>query len=160
MSNSDFEKRLRKHQSALRAIDGKKVEAGWFESARYKAGTRPNGKAIPASQVGMSIALIARINERGTATIPARPFMRYAEVLFSRDRIEIQAKIGKKVIEGKISPDQALGQIGNALEAKIVESIKTGPWPRNADSTFESKGFDSPLRDTGQMFQTVTSKVS
>lgn len=172
-NNGAFNARLEQHKKALRQIDGHFVEAGWFESARYRA-----AKGISPSMVGFSIAQVAKWNEFGTSRavesksadgktvitiiehIPARPFMRYAQALFNKDRTELQARIGKKLIEGKISATQALGQIGNALEGKIVLSIKTGPWPRNAPSTIAAKGFDSPLRDTAQMFKTVSSKVS
>jgi hypothetical protein len=171
--NNVFANRLAVHKNALKQIDGHKVEAGWFESARYKA-----GKGVSKDMVGLSIAQVAKWNEFGTSRAvestskdgktvttvvvhtPARPFMRYAQALFNKDRHEIQAKVGKKLIEGKITAVQALGQIGNALEGKIVLSIKTGPWPKNAPSTIAAKGFDAPLRDTSQMFQSVSSKVS
>jgi hypothetical protein len=153
--NSKAKKRLEQHKKAIKELNGRKVEAGWFESARYKAGPR-----IPANAVGMSIAQVARINEFGTATIPARPAMRLAAATFNRDRNEIQAKIGKKVIEGKITPEQALGQIGLSMEGHIVDSIKNGSWPPNAKSTVKKKGFNAPLRDSGQMMKNVSSKVS
>lgn len=86
--------------------------------------------------------------------------MRLAAIKFSQERTDIQAKIGKKVIEGKITPDKALAQIGMAMEAKIVDSIKNGNWPPNAESTEKAKGFNTPLIDTGQMLQQVASKVS
>lgn len=174
-NNNAFNDRLNQHKKALRGIDGHMVEAGWFETARYKA-----GKGVSADMVGFSIAQVAKWNEFGTSRtvesksedghtvvtivehIPARPFMRYAQALFNKDRHEIQARVGKKLIEGKIDAVQALGQIGNALEGKIVLSIKTGPWPPNAPSTAAAKGFakNTPLIDTGQMFKTVSSKVS
>jgi hypothetical protein len=172
-NNNAIDMRLEAHKKALKQLDGHKVEAGWFESARYKA-----AKNVPESQVGMPIAQVAFWNEHGTTRtveetgpdgktitskvvhIPARPFMRFAMALFNRDRASIQKSIAKKIIDGKISPLQGLGQIGNALEGKIVLSIKTGPWPKNADSTVARKGFDAPLRDTAQMFKTVSSKVS
>lgn len=154
-SNKNARKRLEQHRQALKGLGGKKVEAGWFETARYTA-----GPGVPEDKVGMSIAQVARFNEFGTATIPARPFMRLASVHFNRDRHDIQAKIGMKVIDGKITPEQALGQIGLAMEGKIVDSIKNGNWPPNAESTAKAKGFNKPLIDTAQMFKAVSSKVS
>jgi hypothetical protein len=154
-SNDGAKKRYQKHKQVIKDLSGRQVEAGWFESARYKA-----GKGVSEKQVGMSVAQIARINEFGTATIPARPMMRLASENFQRDRNEIQTKIGKKLIDGKITPDKALAQIGLAMEGKIVDSIKNGNWKPNADSTVASKGFNKPLIDTAQMFQTVASKVS
>ena len=105
-NNNAFNDRLNQHKKALRGIDGHMVEAGWFETARYKA-----GKGISPDQVGKSIAQVARWNELGTATIPARPFMRYAQALFNKDRHEIQARVGKKLIEGKSDAVQALSLI-------------------------------------------------
>ena len=168
-SNNKAKKRLETHKNAIKSLSGRKVEAGWFESARYKAGPRVN-----PDQVGMSIAQVARFNEFGTSRIvtsedgktetvehtPARPFMRFAYVKFEAKRTEVQAKIGAKIIDGKISAEQGLAQIGLAMEGEIVDSIKNGPWPPNAPSTVKAKGFNAPLRDTKQMFKSVSSKVS
>jgi hypothetical protein len=167
------EKVLNLHKNALKTINGHMIEAGWFETARYRA---VGGK--DQSNVGLSVAQVARWNEYGTTRsvtitgedgkpketrvehVPARPFMRFAMALFNRDKTDLQRKIAKNIMDGKISPMQGLAQIGLAMEGKIVMSIKTGPWSRNAPSTVAAKGFDSPLRDTGQMFKTVSSKVS
>ena len=91
--------------------------------------------------------------------IPARPFMRKAWLDFSNNRKAIQNKIAHQLIEGRIQPAQALGQIGMALEGYIVKSIKNGGWQENAPSTVAKKGFNKPLIDSGQMWQTVSSKV-
>ena len=48
---------LEAHKKALKQLDGKSVEAGWFESARYA----PNGEGDP----GIPVATIARQNEFG-----------------------------------------------------------------------------------------------
>jgi hypothetical protein len=146
---------MNQHKKTIKEIDGRKVEAGWFETARYKAtGEKDAGKA------GQSIAVVARANEFGTGTIPARPFMRLAATNFSRDRVALQAKIIKKMSDGKISADQALGQIGLAMEGNIASAIKDGNWVENAPSTAKAKGFNKPLIETAQMFQSVSSKVT
>jgi hypothetical protein len=150
------------HAKMLKELNGYTVEAGWFESARYKAGKRVNPR-----MVGVPVARIARINEFGasikrgdkTITIPARPFMRMAVGKFKTARIEKQAKIVRQMLSGKIKPEQALAQIGLVMEGCIVDSIKNGGWPGNAKSTIAKKGFDKPLIDSGQMWQAVTSKV-
>ena len=161
--NNKARSRFEKHKQAIKELTGKKVEAGWFESARYKAtggDIKGDGFVMQKDKVGMSIAQVARINEFGTATIPARPAMRLAAIHFSRDRVEIQARIGKKLIEGKINPNQALGQVGLAMEGAIVDSIKNGGWPPNAESTAKAKGFNKPLINTAQEIKAVASKVS
>jgi hypothetical protein len=157
-----------KHIKALKTLKGQSVEAGWFESNRYKAGTRANGKPIDEKLVGTPIARIARIQEFGatinrgekTITIPARPFMRLAHSKFGKSRKSIQKKIADQLIKGKIKPEQALGQIGLALEGCIVTSIRDGGWEPNAASTVENKGFNKPLIDSSQLWQGVTSKVN
>lgn len=158
---------MQRHIEALRALKGRSVEAGWFETNRYKAGKKKNGQEISDKLVGQPIAKIARIQEFGatikrgnkTITIPARPFMRLAWSNFGKQRQSIQKKIARQLIDGKIKPDQALGQIGLALEGCIVDSIRNGGWEPNAASTVKNKGFDKPLIDSSQMWQGVTSKV-
>lgn len=159
---------VERHIQALKQLKGQSVEAGWFESARYRAGTKGDGKQIPDKQVGTSIAYVMRVQEfgatikRGNATIviPARPFMRLAYQNFLKQRKAIQTKIAKQLIRGDIKPEQALGQIGLALEGCIVDSIKNGGWEGNAPSTIEKKGFDKPLIDSAQAWQAVVSKVN
>jgi hypothetical protein len=159
---------IERHISALKQLKGQSVEAGWFESARYKAGKGGNGKPIPDKQVGTSISYIMRVQEFGatikrgnvTIVIPARPFMRLAYQDFLKKRKTIQTKIAKQLVRGEIKPEQALGQIGLALEGCIVKSIKNGGWEANAASTIANKGFDKPLIDSAQAWQAVASKVN
>ncbi|ADF29323.1 RNA polymerase [Pseudomonas phage EPa61] len=93
-------------------------------------------------------------------TIPARPFMRYAWNLFSADRAAIQNRIAMRLARGQITPDQALAQIGLALEGYIARSIRTGPWVANSASTVRRKGFNRPLVDTAHMLQSISSRVT
>jgi len=155
---------VEKHLEVLKALkDGYVIEAGWFETNRYKA-----GKDVPEKMVGQPIAKIARIQEFGasikrgdkTITIPARPFMRLAHSKFGSKRRSIQKKIAHQLISGEVTPQQAAGQIGLVLEGCIVDSIKNGGWAPNAESTVKNKGFDKPLIDSSQMWQGVTSQVT
>ncbi len=170
-------KMIDRHLKALQGLEGRKVEAGWFESDRYPAGgeKKENKKKAGNSEgnVGMQVAVIARILEFGATInrisengksyqiiIPPRGFMRYAWSNFSKSRQDIQVKIGKNLISGKINADQALGQIGLAIEGHIARSIRNGPWAANSPYTVKVKGFDKPLIDTGHMWKSVSSKVS
>lgn len=92
--------------------------------------------------------------------VPARPFMRLAWSMFKAQQKTIQRRIAADLVSGKINADQALGQIGLALEACIVKSIRNGNWAPNAKSTVSAKGFDKPLIETSFMWQSVSSKVS
>lgn len=156
------------HIAALEALaKTTTVEAGWLETARYKAGMGGNGKPIPQKQVGEPIAKIMRIQEFGafikrgnrTIVIPARPAMRLAWSNFRKNRTTIQTAIARDLIRGKIDAKQALGQIGLAMEGEIVKAIKFGGWTPNAKSTVKKKGFDKPLIDSSQAWQAVVSQV-
>jgi hypothetical protein len=151
------------HIKRLKGMKDQVIEAGWFESARYQA-----GKDISPEMVGMSVARVARINEFGATIktkkakiiIPERPFMRLAYQRIRTKRQNVQKKIAKQIIEGKITPEQSFKQIGLFMEGEIVDSIKNGGWVANAPSTEKRKGFNKPLIHTGQMWQAVASKVS
>src|ERR1700686_544474 len=57
MANPLRSKGIDKQIAQLKALSGKKVETGWFESDRYQA---EDGKTV-----GRSIASVARLNEFG-----------------------------------------------------------------------------------------------
>lgn len=94
-----------------------------------------------------------------TINIPARPFMRQAYANFQLNAAKLQQKVIGKLINGQLTAQQALNQIGMELENQIVKSIKTGQWTPNAASTIKKKGFDKPLVESGHLWQTVNSKV-
>lgn len=153
-------KGLASHIAALKAMNGKFVETGWFETNKYMNG-------IPVAQV-------AYWNEYGTRTAPARPFLRYARTKFRKTSDRVISKLVDKVLSGQLTPVQAMNQIGMAMEVEIVDSIKNGGWVGNSEITIhgtppdkngeqfiKGKGFDKPLIGaTGTMWQTVVSKVS
>jgi hypothetical protein len=101
-----------------------------------------------------------KITGPSVIVIPARPFMRLAESKFRAESLKIQMKIASKLIHGSINPQQAMEQIGLAMQGCIVDSIKNGGWVPNAASTIAKKGFDKPLIDSSHMWKTVNSKVS
>ena len=143
---------------ALKDLQGASVEAGWFETDRYSNGELVAHRAQKLEN-GFTSQLTLPNGQVVEARTPPRPFMRYASLLFSADRRNIERNIAKKMFSGKITAEQALGQIGLAMEAKIVTSIRDGNWTPNAPYTVKKKGFDKPLIETGHMWQTVSSKV-
>lgn len=184
-ANAERSSMIDGHIAALKALgSGGLVEAGWFETARYssaktrkvraqrkakKRNTPSRVKIVGEGSIGLPVAYIARIQEFGATItrgkggvirIPPRPFMRYAWSLISQRRKNFDKMVAAKIVQGKITPDQALGQIGLFMEGCIVESIKKGGWEPNAKSTRDKKGFDKPLIDTAQMWQSVSSAVN
>lgn len=146
------------------------VEAGWFDTAKYKAGMKGDGKTpIPKDMVGQPIAKIARVQNYGAVIklksgkvirIPPRPFMQLAIKRFAADGDGARKKIAMALARGKITPQQAMGAIGNELEKAIKEAIKKGDWQKNSAATIEKKGFNAPLIDSSQLWQTVVNKVN
>lgn len=119
-----------------------------------------NGKFVGTRFVKSDFQGEHKVTAAHDITIPARPFMRLAWSKFGKSREKIQGLIARQLIDKKIGPDQAMEQIGLAMKGCIVDSIKNGGWEPNAASTVAKKGFDSPLRDTGHLWQTVSSKVT
>jgi hypothetical protein len=86
--------------------------------------------------------------------------MRRASIKFASKKGPIEGRLSKKFINGQITIEQLLKQIGMAMENEISDSIVNGGWIPNSPRTEKRKGFNKPLIETSQMFQTITSKVS
>lgn len=170
----------------LKAMDDKKLDAGWFESAKY-------------ADTGAPVAGIMAQNEFGNPgrSIPARPFMRPA----AEDNSKKWAKIAKDgfkaaLVNGSISPRQVLGVLGNMVVADIKGAIVSGNLAPLSPVTIalrkhrdegqkiggafvgavaaaiaegktgsgqlgdQSYSNTDPLRDTGYAISTLTSEVS
>lgn len=84
----------------------------------------------------------ALYNEFGTDKIPSRPFIR-------RGLDNIEKELDKK-------PEQ----IGSKMVQNIKKAINNSDYPRNAVSTIKKKGFDFPLIDTRDMYNSLTFRVS
>lgn len=136
----------------LSKLGKKYVSVGFQESAV----THYQSKGDRTQQPGVSVAQYAAYNEFGTATIPQRSFMRTA---IDENINKLDDFVGQKyreVSEGKISIDQALGLIGQAVIGLIQRKIRQITQPPNAASTIKIKGSSKPLIDFGQMIQSVT----
>ena len=181
---------LRSHIQALKSVEGMSVEAGWFESAKYEkdgkqisvariarvqeygftidhpGGTKyindaiVSGRYVGTRFVSRDFQGAHNVTRAHKIVIPARPFMRNAWGIFVASRRQIQRKIAKDIISGKITAQVGLEQIGMALEGCIKKSIRNGNWTPNAASTARKKGFNKPLIDTGHMLQSITSTVT
>jgi hypothetical protein len=163
---------LARHAEQLKAIHGKKLDAGWLESA--------------ISAEGIKMAQIAMWNEYGHTTrfkkgnmfaeaifvTPARPFMRLAADNARKQIYAVTAKIAGKIVDGQITAEQGLNLIGEFFVGEIVMSIKSGNWLPNSDITvhgtppgkdgtqfIEGKGFNRPLINTAAMWQSASYKV-
>jgi hypothetical protein len=126
------------------AADPGEVAVGVFEGPQYADGT--------------TVADVAAWNHEGTATIPARPFLRIG--LQSEAMQEYVQRAVKAVAEGRVTEDvalRALGEKGRAEVAKAISGRKVPP--PNAPSTVFKKKSDVPLIDTGVLRSKIAYKV-
>lgn len=108
----------------------------------------------------LPVASVAAVNEFGSPAngIPARPFMGQAwqnNITELRAlRTGLLARIGRGVLTEAI----ALGILGEWFAGRVKNSILTGKFQANAQSTIDAKGSSKPLVDTAQMLGSVTHK--
>lgn len=115
---------------------------GFLETARYPDGT--------------PVAAVAYYNEFGTATIPARPFMRQA-IARNQDRWPELLGACLKQTGGNI--EMALDMASERIVSQIQQEIRSVEAPALAPSTIAAKGFEKPLIDTAHMLNSVAHEV-
>jgi hypothetical protein len=118
------------------------------------------GDAAGASALGgVTVAQVAEWLELGTATVPARSWLRgYVD----EHEAEIQARVSlemRAVLSGSRTREQALARVGIWIVGQIQERISRGIAPPNAPSTIARKGSSTPLINTGQLRSSITSRV-
>lgn len=102
--NSDAVKKL------LEQLGRKEVRVGFFEHSKYPDGT--------------PIAYVAAIQEFGYGPIPPRPFMRPAEQQNKEKWVAAIARGTRAAIDGSVTIDHALEQIGMVAAADVRKAIK------------------------------------
>lgn len=107
---------------------------------------------------GTSVAMIAAVHNFGVPEkgIPERPFMTQG-IAHGRERFNaLNRRNIPLVLQGQMTTDQALGQLGAMAVGAIQQEIKNGEFKALKQSTMDEKGSTRPLIDTGQMLQTTT----
>jgi hypothetical protein len=144
----------------LMKIDESEIQVGWFEQNRYG----PDNSNLP-------MAYVAALNEMGHvngadamipgAITPPRPFMRvgFRQAMTTTAAKAEFKKMIQKIISGQSSL-VALKQSANFFENLLQKVMRDWDTPPNASLTIEMKGFNDPLRNTGELIDNVTAKVS
>lgn len=129
---------------ALKDLDGVKGKVGWFETSRYLDGT--------------PVAVVAAAHEFG-AGVPMRPFFRPA-IAANSDKWMTQIGQGAaRVLSGDTTARHVLELVTLGAAEDVIKSLKAIPGPPLDPRTIARKGFDTILRDTGQLFQDLTATV-
>lgn len=130
-----------------------RVDVGFFPDSVYEDGTQVAQVAIDNE--------FGHINENGSI-VPARPFLLPTYNENKSKWMKILGNVIKNQGEN-INVSKALDTIGRIAQEDVREKIdwwaEAGE-PRNAQSTQEKKGFDSPLIETGHMRESVAYKVT
>lgn len=104
----------------------------------------------------MTQAQNGALQNYGNDRIPARPWLIPGVQSATQDIIDVIAD----GLEGGLTPDQTLNQIGAVAAGATQQYITDLQTPPNAPSTIEKKGSSNPLIDTGSMRSSVTWKVT
>lgn len=144
--------------NAIRELNKKKLNVGWFESSKYEDGT-------PVAEVAVS-------NEFGSVkkNKPPRPFMRTAISNNNTKWTKVSEKISKDIFRGS-NVRTSLNLLGTVVQSDIQESITSLTAPALAKSTINARKskiasgrriestIEKPLIDSGYMLATLTSEV-
>jgi len=153
-SNLSGSEQLKK---SLDEMSRKVVKTGWFETARYPADEK-RGRAG-----GEYIAAVAYWLNKGTPNMPARPFVSDAIGMNENQIKALARKLMSRVLNGDMTTDEAMGQIGLYIEGLIIKNIKSQRYAALSEDyrKWKSKFHNEPqiLIDTGLLWQTVTSRV-
>ena len=117
------------------------VRVGVLENATYPDGT--------------PVAMVAFWNEYGTKTSPVRAFFRTTV----SDQKKNWVLSVQNLMKMHDDPKKVMGLIGEHMRGQIVQSINTWTDPPNAPYTVRMKGFNAPLRDTGQLMRSISFEV-
>ena len=144
-----------KMRAAVKAIASKALRVGWFDTSQYQDGT--------------PVAYVATIHEFGNPAggVPARPFMRPTIEAKTPEWKSTLAGGAHQVLNGKLTAEQMLGQVGQMAAGNIAETIASIDTPALNTSTIKAResrrnspGVSTkPLVDTGLLIQSVNHKV-
>lgn len=130
----------------LKEVDSHEAEYGYFRGDTHQSS-------------GLDIAKLAETLEED------RPFMQYAERL-TNDYFNVSS--GWKAtlwnyLRGQGTINQMYSEFGRIGEKYVQASIDTGPWRDNVEWWKQAKidryGTTAPLIETGELYDSVTSKV-
>jgi hypothetical protein len=145
----------------------KDINAKAFDElrARIKADHSKINVGIPAGKNeadGTPVALIAAVHEFGSPEkgIPERPFLRTTIQENRGKYVQLNRRNLVAVLNGKMTIEQALGQLGDVAKGDVQARIVSGGFAPLKESTIKRKGSSKPLIDTGQMRQSIAWELS
>ena len=140
-------KRAIKTAKAARGI--KKVQIGFFETARY-----PNGIPVASVAAWNEFGRQGRGRRKG---VPARPFFRKGA---QAARTPVNQLLYASLNPRTMVVDKRLAhQVGDLVAGSVKETIVTVRKPPNTPYTVRKKGSSNPLIDTTRMMRSASYRV-
>ena len=103
----------------------------------------------------LTVGEVARLNELGTDTVPARSFLRdWADENKSKIARQLVADTHRAIFANE-DEEAALGKRGREYAREVVGRIKRRIPPPNAPATLRKKRGDVPLVDTGTLIDSI-----
>lgn len=149
---------------------GGRVRVGWREDTKYDDGT-PVYKIAQIQEYGARIPVTDKMRKwfavqgfplskhTTEIVIPPRAFIRQTSDNNKKKWVEQFRNNLVKVLDGKMTFEQAMNRLGVVIQGDIKETISTFSEPHNSPMTIAMKGKDTPLRDTEIMLTTVDYEV-
>jgi len=119
------------------------VDVGWTENNIHP-------------ETGVPTAEVAYANEMGTDKIPARPFIRPAEL---KNQKVWSDSLGKYTKAALYNAELALEFVGEDVKKDLQASMLEVTDPPLSPITIERKGHDKPLIDTTHMIDSIEVEV-
>jgi hypothetical protein len=130
---------------------------GFLENATYPGGVVINQAGRPVKTSVTSVAMVAAVQEFGSARVPSRPFFRR---MIAEKQGEWGPAVGALLKANDYDALKTLDLAGQAIQGQLKASILDTNDPPLAESTIRQKGFDKPLIDTSVMYNSVDYEVS
>ena len=141
-----------KHKGGIKGLIKRVKTPGIVDIGIIDAGNHVDGD--------LTVASIGFINEFGTETIPERSFIRSTIHDKKKEVIALQKKLLKKISDGSMKVEAALGLLGEFMTDEITKKIVAISDPPNKPATIKAKGSSNPLVDTGQLKNSITYEVN
>lgn len=138
------------------------IEVGIFDTARRVKGQKTIRGKVRVVLEELTNAAVASLQEYGTSTIPARPFI---GPMLRQNRRKYVHMIAAAVRDAQKVNEQVPKSVWNKIGATMKRDIKEyvlkglGVPPPNAPSTIAAKGSSRTLVDSKQMIRSVDYRV-
>lgn len=119
------------------------------------------GRSPSSVPTGMTMAQLAMLHEHGSSAngLPPRPFMKQTADANMDKAKELSRRLYRSMTQGRISVYQGLGRLGEWYVGQTKRMLRDGNFSPLKASTVARKRSSRPLIDTGQLRNSVVSRV-